>query len=195
MIDPNYITNYGLSDTELEEHALFWLLVAGKTAKTTAKALDNLLSEIDPFRPYRPFAAIRKYQLSLPRLLKNHGIGCYNGKAEGIRKLVRSDIDLRTCSVEELEAIPWIGPKTARCFIVHSRENARYACLDTHVLKYLRVRGIEAPMSTPASGKQYRRLEQIFLSMADDENMTPAQLDLKIWNSYSKSGVKNLQLA
>lgn len=190
MIDPTRITNYGLNDYELEEHAIFWLLVAGKTAKVVSKQLDTLLQEIDPYRPYRPFDAIRRYQLSLPRLLKNHGIGCYNGKAEGLRRLVRSNIDLRTCSVDDLEAIPWIGPKTARCFLVHSRENARYACLDTHVLKYLRDIGIDAPKSTP-TGKQYTRLETIFLKLADDKQMTPAQFDLWIWNNYSRSGLKS----
>jgi endonuclease III len=191
MIDPTRITNYGLNDHELEEHAIFWLLVAGKTAKVVARQLDNILQEIDPYRPYRPFEAIRRYQLSLPRLLKSHGIGCYNGKAEGLRKLVRSDINLRTCTVDDLEEIPWIGPKTARCFVVHSREHARYACLDTHVLKYLRDRGVEAPVTTPGSSKQYKRLEDIFLRLAEDTKMTPAQFDLWIWNNYSRSGLKS----
>jgi endonuclease III len=188
MINPNKITNYNLNKYQLEEHAIFWLLVAGKTAKHISRSLDNMLQEIDPNRPYKPFEAIRSYQLSLPRLLKSHGIGCYNLKSHGIRTLVRSDLNLKTCTVEELERIPCIGPKTARCFIVHSRENARYACLDTHVLKYLREKGFEAPTSTP-TGRKYRELESIFLKLADESKMTPAQFDLKIWNSYSKSGL------
>jgi thermostable 8-oxoguanine DNA glycosylase len=73
--------------------------------------------------------------------------------------------------------------------LVHSRENARYACLDTHVLKYLRDIGIDAPKSTP-TGKHYTRLETIFLNLADDKQMTPAQFDLWIWNNYSRSGLK-----
>lgn len=185
MIDPTCITNYKLNNEELEEHAIFWLLVAGKTAKTIAKSLDKLLQEINPKPPYRPFKAILNYKASLPDLLKKHGIGCYNGKAKGLSQLVKSGIDLRTCNVEELEKIPWIGPKTARCFIVHSRSNAQYACLDTHVLKYLRSKGVDAPISTP-TGKQYLRLEKIFLDLAKHAKMTPAQFDLMIWNQYSK---------
>lgn len=36
MIDPNHITNYNLSEKELQYNLMFWLLVAGKTAKVAA---------------------------------------------------------------------------------------------------------------------------------------------------------------
>ena len=81
MLNPTKITNFYLNTTQLEEHIIFWLLVAGKRAKHIAHSWDNILQQIDPYRPYRPFEAIRRYPLSLPKLLKNHGIGCYNGKA------------------------------------------------------------------------------------------------------------------
>lgn len=102
--------------------------------------------------------------------------------------MVHSNINLKTCSVEELEAIPWIGPKTARCFLVHSRKNVKYACLDTHVLHYLRDQGIDAPLSTP-TGKKYKYFENIFLRLANEAKMSPAKFDLWIWNNYSKSGL------
>lgn len=186
MIDPTKITNYNLNQYELEEHIIFWICVAGKTAKYIVTALENLLLEIDS-KPFKPFEAIRNYPHDLSNLLKKHGIGCYNGKAKGISFIANSNINLKTCSVEDLEKVPWIGPKTARCFIVHSRENAQYACLDTHILRYLREIGFDTPKGTP-TGKKYKELEEIFLSLTKKAGMTPAQFDLFIWNKYSKSG-------
>jgi hypothetical protein len=73
MINPNKITNYNLNKYQLEEHAIFWLLVAGKTAKHTSKSLDNMLQEIDPNRPYKPFEAIRNHLKPFEAILSpNH---------------------------------------------------------------------------------------------------------------------------
>lgn len=85
--------------------------------------------------------------------------------------------------LEDLEAIPGIGPKTARCFLIHSRPDQQYAGLDTHVLKFLRDKGHEVPASTP-TGKKYKELEKVFLQYAAESGMTVADFDLAIWNQY-----------
>ena len=96
------------------------------------------------------------------------------------------ELDLRTCSADDLEKIHGIGMKTSRCFIIHSRPGARYAGLDTHILKHLKACGVEnVPKSTPSSKKEYLRLEKEFLRIADLNNMTPAAYDLMIWNWFS----------
>ena len=86
---------------------------------------------------------------------------------------------------EDLEKIHGVGMKTSRCFILHSRKDAQYAGLDTHMLKFLRSKGIDAPMSTPSSKKQYLTLEKYVLYYAQLAKRSPADFDLEIWRQYS----------
>lgn len=193
MIDPSNITNFNLSHRRLEEMLIFWVLVAGKKAKTTARMLDDMLTRLHNMYGMKELDAywvISKFDRETPgwgleNLLKICGFGCHTAKAKSLRQLVSSSLDLKTCTADELEQIHGIGMKTSRCFIMHTRQNARHAGLDTHVLKWLRYLGYDAPKSTP-SKKRYLELEQIFVALADLLGMAPAVLDLAIWNAYSE---------
>ena len=195
MVDPYNITNYNLSDWELEEHALFWIAVAGKTANVVSKCLDKMFTEHAVFyQNNTPLNwVLHAHALyDLPQTLKHYGIGCYTLKAKAFFELAKAvhngELDLRTCTADELDDIYGIGPKTARCFILHSREGARYVGLDTHLLKYMRDEmSVEnVPKSTPSSKKEYKRLEDLFLKHADELGKTPAELDLEVWRSYAR---------
>jgi len=195
MIDPSKITNYDLTDWQLEEVLLFWVCAAGKNGHTAAKCLHTLLSELNGYEK-GPFNALRDFinKHSLPvfaEKLKEHGIGCYTIKAKTMSELVSRNVNLRTCSIEDLESIYGIGPKTARCFLLHSRKNYRAAGLDTHILKHLRSLGYDAPLTTPSSSKKYLTLERIVLSLADKAGMSPADYDLMVWNKYAKRHAQN----
>ncbi|RDJ35364.1 MAG: hypothetical protein DWQ19_11150 [Crenarchaeota archaeon] len=184
MVNPSKITNFKLSKPRLEERILFWICAAGKNAISSAKGLDRFLTIINGHD--NPFQAIRVVGLKkLPKLLKSCGIGCYNNKAAAFWSLANSDINLRTCSAQDLETIKGIGRKTSRCFIMHSRKNARHAGLDVHILSFLRDSGYDAPKITPSSEKEYLRLENIFLKLADKSNLPVAEFDLLIWREYS----------
>jgi thermostable 8-oxoguanine DNA glycosylase len=62
----------------------------------------------------------------------------------------------------------------------------RFACLDTHILRFLRDRGEKAPAVTPGKhSAAYRRLEARFLQMADEAGQAPTDYDLSIWRAYS----------
>jgi thermostable 8-oxoguanine DNA glycosylase len=185
MIDPSKITNYNLTEPELEEVLIFWICVAGKTAATIAKGVEKLLTDL---KGGTPFAKIKRYGYErLPDKLKECGIGCYTLKARSLWSLVNSDLDLRTCSLEELESIPGIGRKTSRCFVMHSRRGAKCAGLDTHILKFLRSKGHEVPTSTPGSKKKYFEIERLFLKYVQVSGQTAADFDLNIWRNYAKS--------
>lgn len=190
MVNPTKITNFLLSHHETEEVLLFWVCAAGKNGTTAAKCLDSLLStwqesasktNLNP----SPFDIIRhiSHVGDLATEMKKNGIGCYNAKAKTFLSLVLKCMDLKKCTVEDLESIPGIGPKTARCFLIHSRPNQQYAGLDTHILKFLRDKGHEVPKSTP-TGKKYRELETVFLKYVVESGMTVADFDLMIWNDY-----------
>ena len=203
MINPEAITNYNLTDRELEEHILFWVCAAGKNGRTAARCLEVFLTMI-MYNNMSPFEAIKdRYAYdnksfnikdenykTIPDFMKMAGIGCYNQKSRTFVELAFSNIDLKTCSARDLEKIYGIGMKTSRCFILHSRKNARYAGLDTHVLKFLRRMGHNVPKSTPI-GKKYLELEVTFLNYADMVYKTPAEFDLDIWNQYSVKTLTN----
>lgn len=186
MIDPSNITNFERTKEELEEFLLFGICVAGKNSDTQAKKLDSFLKNIphegSPFEKIR--FLIRNGESLLEDHLRNVKIGKYYLLVPSFEKLALSNIDLKSISRERLEMFPGIGPKTSRFFILHSREDVNVACLDTHILKWMRDIGYQAPKSTP-SGNEYLRLEKNFLQEATERNIHPAVLDLEIWNYYS----------
>ncbi|HLD89554.1 MAG TPA: hypothetical protein VI911_00800 [Patescibacteria group bacterium] len=196
MIDPNNITNYNQTTAQLQESLLFWVCAAGKNGKTAARCLETLLNKIT-HNDETPFNAILTYAANnvgtplhgIDNLLRSCGIGCYNNKAKTFIALACCGLDLKKCAVEDLEKIHGIGMKTARCFIIHSRKNANCAGLDTHILKFMRLMGFDAPKATPTKRK-YLQLEQEFVKLAYKYNKTVAELDLEIWNHYS--AIKNI---
>lgn len=119
--------------------------------------------------------------------MRGFGFGCYNVKSQGLIMAANSGLDLKKCSVADLEGLYGVGMKTARFFVLHTRRNARVACLDTHVLKWLAYfSGYDVPHTTPSKTK-YLLLEQVFLGVADALKISPADLDLKIWNKQRGS--------
>ena len=187
MIDPTKVPFYSLDDAELEEFALFCIAVAGKRAKKTAEILSRFLLNNGWDAISSPFALIKSKFASAADLavaLKKEGMGCYTLKAFAMYTIAYSSINLRTCTVQQLDTIYGIGPKTARFFILHTRPGVRVACLDTHILKYLASKGYAVPKSTP-TGKRYEQIEKLFLAIADDAGLAPAVLDISIWGEYA----------
>lgn len=188
LIDPSDVIKFDRTDEELELFWLFCAVVAGKTATTQAKLLNGFLGDLDahPNKPDLPFnriiwADVRK---KLYDKLVASRLGQYNRLYHFMVQSVL--LDLRTCTVSDLEAIPGCGPKTARMFLMFTRPNQRFAALDTHVLKHLRANGIEAPKTTPPAGPTYRRLEAEFLKLVDASGMTVEDYDLMVWNQHSR---------
>ena len=119
----------------------------------------------------------------LAAVMKRFGFGCYQLKARGFLGLAESGLDLRTCAIEDLEAIPGIGLKTSRFFVMHTRRNAQISCLDVHILSWMRRRGYaNIPEQTPSSKKRYLDIERKFLTLANEMQVSPSKLDLYIWN-------------
>jgi len=188
-INPKKITDFNRTKADLELFAIFAVCVAGKKAQQTAdKVNDHFRDTETPTKRLTPFETIK----SLINIrvfgayLQMAKVGQYKRIYRALRDLAESGIDLKTCTVEDLEAIHGIGPKTSRFIIMHSRPNQRLATLDTHILRWMRDQGIDTPKATPQSKKLYQKLEQKFLTLCDKCGMIPSQLDLKIWKQYSK---------
>jgi len=194
MIDPTKITNYNRTEDELEEFLVFAILVAGKTAKTQAKKLEEFyngrLEYGKVFQKYSLFEWINYlvHTNSLTIEMMRYKLGQYKRLYKALSGVLRFEGWLDEVSVEDLESVNGIGSKTARFFVLHSRKDVRHAVLDVHILKWMRGQGYSAPKQTPTK-KKYAILESQFLTEAWKREMTPADLDLMIWKSFSQKAL------
>lgn len=182
MIDPNNVTKYSRTDDELLEFWLFCLFVRGKNADVQAKKLEAFLERLGGAR-----GLLDKGPDEIHEALRVVGAGQYKTLSQAIHQTIenikKNEKFLQIATVDDLESIPGVGPKTSRFFILHSRPKARVAVLDTHILKYLsEVLEERVPKSTP-TGKKYRALEDAFLFQADFHGIDPAEMDLAIWRA------------
>ncbi len=172
--------------SDIEYKLLYSVIVAGKSAKFADNVLKKFFSSKDS--TLSPFEFIKSLisKWGLNEALRLCKSGNYTKIEKAFTQIV-NEIDPMTCSIEDLEKIHGIGPKTSRFFMLWTRPDSRVAALDTHILKWLKSLGYkDIPKSTP-SGARYYKIEQLFLKEADNRNMTPAKLDAMVWDSYSNS--------
>jgi thermostable 8-oxoguanine DNA glycosylase len=183
LIKPTEITNFSRTKSELESFFLFGVFCAGKNSDYASKCLARLLNGK---QGDSPFAILKSLgETGIHNALVASRIGQYSRLTKAIMGAV--ELDLKTCTLEDLMSVHGVGQKTARFFLLHSRPDCRCAVLDTHILRWLRDNGFDAPQSTPTSVKQYKDLEEKFLFLANLNfpNMSIAQIDLTLWMKYS----------
>jgi hypothetical protein len=163
-----------------QEWVLFSIAVAGRKAAMIAPKVDEFLQT---FRGggNTPFVIVQNVAIAgaLVSGLATVKMGQYNRIAGAWAAVSR--LGVAKLTVARLEAIPGIGPKTARMIMMYLTPALRVAPLDTHILKFLRYRGHTAPKSTPPAGRVYARLENAFLDIADRLGLAPYELDTAIW--------------
>lgn len=178
--------NYNRTQYELEEFLLLCAFVAGKSSKTQCLKLEAFLDTLNIKDSI--FKSLSELPIEeIKSKLIDVKTGQYNRLSSCLFILGRKNIDLKTCSCEDLEAIPGIGMKTSRFFITYSRPTSNCAILDTHILAWLRNMYPSAPKATPSNKKEYLKYEQFFLSECLKRNLPPHELDLKIWKERQKS--------
>ena len=187
QIDPKNITDFNRSTDELQAFWLFCMFVAGKNSDWASRCLKKLVDTADK----GTFEGIFKYfksigEVGVHNALVANKVGQYTRLTKGIMQSL--DLDLRTCSLQDLLNIHGVGNKTARFFLLHTRRNCDYAVLDTHILAWMRDHGVEnAPKSTPTNLKVYEELENRYrmLSRLHYPHLSNAQIDLLIWTKQS----------
>ena len=188
-IDPKNITDFDRKTDELQAFWLFCMFVAGKNSDWASRCLKKIIHTADTYKSthggiFNHFKSIG--EIGVHNILVANKVGQYTRLTKGIMQSL--DLDLRTCSLEELLAIHGVGNKTARIFLLHSRRNCDYAVLDTHILAWMRDHGGEdAPKSTPTNLKVYKELENKYriMSRLHYPHLSNAQIDLLIWTKQS----------
>lgn len=189
MIDPANITNFNRTNDELEEFAIFSVLVAGKNSNVIAKRIPEVLC-IDTMQTFNftPFSFLANLGLERTAdVLRGAGIAPYNRKARTLTELTNRGFDLRTCSFADLESVWGISYKTSRMIIVHSRPNVRTVIPDTHIRKGINRYFAFDPLPDhpPRNKKEFQRWENRFLYICDKLEREPASLDLEWWREFS----------
>lgn len=186
QVDPKNITIYNRTDSELQIFWLFCILVAGKNSDTTSRLLTKLLSTIDDSQT--PFEALQNLsEKNLYKLLLDNKTGQYDRVHKAILQSLQ--LDLRNCSRDELMSIYGVGPKTARFFLLHTREFCEEIVLDTHILRWMRDKChlIGIPNNTPQNLQTYESLAELCKQQMQRHypGFTLAQIDLMIWTEMS----------
>ena len=185
IIDPKNITNYNRTEDELQTFWIFCILVAGKNSDTTSRLVTKLLAtrgNQTPFQFIRSFGVIdfRNYLIS-------NRVGQYDRITRALYTSTR--LNLRTCTRDDLMRIHGVGPKTARFFLLHTREFCEEIVLDTHILRWMREKcGVDdVPKNTPQNPREYAGWAGLckYLMEIHYPRLTLAQADLMIWTEMS----------
>jgi endonuclease III len=153
-VTPERITDFHRSDSELQSFLIFAVAVAGKNADSVAPKVNRMLADWNT----EPFTFLRTYRRDIDTIMRDWKMGPYDQRmVPAMNGII--DLDLRTCTIADLEAIKGIGPKTSRFFMLHSRPDQELIVLDIHILRFLKQRfRMKVPKSTP-SGKRYLAIE------------------------------------
>lgn len=187
-VDPTQIPKK-MTIEELEYFVLFAICVAGKGAKQTQEKLNQYLESRNKCSPFN----IVKIDMedyggfnALEYNLKKVKIGQYKRIEKAFREVVKLDVT-KDLTVEKLEAIPGIGPKTARFIVLYTNPDADCAVIDTHVLKFLKKEypAFDVPKSTPSKGRKYKELEELFQYSAKRAGKSVRELDSEVWQFYA----------
>ena len=186
LFDPYNATDIERDQNDLELFLLFCIFVAGKKATMIAKKLQELMIVSNkPGTPLEKLYALWKED-KLIDALKDVKMGKYSIFTKTFDYMFNHPMDLKTCSVQDLEKIPGISHKTSRFFLLHSRKNVNVAVIDTHMLKCLKDLGYENIPNTIPKNKEYYHIEKIILNICQKRNLSPQDFDLSVWTWYSK---------
>lgn len=192
MIDPANVIKFDRTDFELEEF-LFALSVAGKSSYVQARKVHDLIhvalawtGPADTLPLDRVRVALREGRLR--EAMESVRLGQYSRIERALREIIQRGLELRTCSEEELASIHGCNFKTAKFFLVYSRPGVRAAVLDTHVLRFLRELGVDAPRVSPQNRRLYETLERAVQVLADFMEISCAELDEALWKRSARHG-------
>ena len=192
MINPTEVTNFERTPDQVEQFALFAILVAGKNSDVASRKLLEICKEVFEETHRRDILTwiIETYEnrFLIQDFFQSYNTGQHTRIAKHVDKMrfeIKNKIllDLPVRVLEEK-----MGPKTARFFMLHSIKDCECIPLDTHILSWMRDNGADVPKSTPKPGKRYRQIEEECLAMFNEllpEGKSVAEKDLMVWKKQS----------
>ena len=212
-MSPLDVIKYDRSHEELQHFLLFAMCVAGKNATQQGEKLVNFLRLIrnagigagSGVTDTTFSHILNAGRGKVGELLREVMMGKYNllikGFTEAACKYENGGLD--RASVDDLTKITGVGLKTAKFFIMFSREDEKHAVLDTHILKWLGSLGydnydeddLNLPTVSPRNPSIYAIWEYIFFDEVADalgvqrKDISPRQIveaDFAIWKHYAK---------
>lgn len=193
MIDPINIAFYDADESKLQEFLLFCLFVANKNAGRTAIVLENFLGS-SSIKPFDKLTGMQyNYHLCTIRQRLEK---CKTGQYTRLEKALNYIFyhyeagnyhlnDLKNITFEELLSIPGVGRKTANYFLMYTRKGYQGVVLDSHILKWFKALGYDAPKETPQSEKKYKELERVFITVCGKAKIPLQEADMEIWKYYA----------
>ena len=197
-INPKEITNLNRTTPQKEKFLLFCVLCAGKSSDVMAEKLEQLLEPLRGDRGDRYWVPEArsptkttplKYLVNLLRsgrlreVLEKHKIGKYKlltDFVEFLKPLVMH-YEVTEMDRDGLVQAPGISYKTASLYRMHCFGD-KIACLDTHVLRWLRNEGFKGvPKVSPSNWEVYRHWENVFLGECYKREVQPNHFDLDLW--------------
>lgn len=193
---------YNATEAQLEAFLLLNIFVAGKNASIQQKKADQFIdlvrrdvsesavNELGVLSAIHNAVPAKELDAKIMAWLKEAKVGQYSRISSCIahlsEKVGSGKLDLKKCKRENIVGVKGIGYKTASMFLMYTRKKWAGACLDTHILKFLKEeKGIkDAPTSTPSLKADYLKYEKLFLNVAEIEGKSPAKLDFEIWSKY-----------
>lgn len=178
-------------DTRLQAFLIFSVVVAGKNSAVFDQKVRAFLApafdrEVLPFEYLAELKAAGK----LRQRIEEFKLGNYTKHTRCFEAFAEGKIDVRCCTLADLEAIEGISFKTSRFWMMYVRPGMEVAALDTHILWWMRQLGYRVPKSTPSGGRRadgtrnswlYRAIELLFIEEAKARGLTPTELDYHIW--------------
>lgn len=196
-INPKEITNLNRTTRQKEKFLLFCVLCAGKSSDVMAEKLEQLLEPLKPSTDPRDQGnktTPLRYLVNLLRngrlreVLERHKIGKYKlltDFVEFLKPLVMH-YEVTEMDRDGLVQAPGISYKTASLYRMHCFGD-KIACLDTHVLRWLRNEGFKGvPKASPSNWDTYRHWENVFLGECYKRDVEPNHFDLDLWKQATK---------
>lgn len=172
---------------EAERKLLYAIVVAGKSAKFAENRMKRFLifMRVDE----TPLGMIRCHGYNkMAAEVRNAATGNYRRVISAFWEVAKHDI--YSWTLERLEKIDGIGPKTSRFWMKWACGNQDYAILDTHILKWLKYLGYKVPKSTPPQPR-YDEIEGIYIREVKKRfNERWGLADTMIWEFCRDGGHK-----
>lgn len=192
--------SFSCTDWDLEWQIALAAFVAGKNSRIQQRKLEEFMcrtlravfGETCPTQrlPHEWLGQLTEDQID--RRLRDVKSGQYTRLKRLIYQvfhdIAEGRLNLRECTRDRLAEYPGISMKSASFFLLFTRREAedQIACLDVHILRYLRETGVvtDAPRNTPPK-KKYLVIEQAWLKHKRELGRNGAELDFEIWLARS----------